>query len=68
MELFQALVVIGCRHLVEAGRVLGRVGGQGAVEGSGDGGEVEGGVVTRDGVDDAEEVPCTWSSLPGHYT
>ena len=51
--------MIGCRHLVEAGRVLGRVGGQRGVEGSGDGGEVEGGVVTRDGVHDAEEVACT---------
>ena len=43
----------GGEHLVEAGRLLGRVGGEGAVERSGDCCDVELSLVASDGVNNA---------------
>ena len=43
----------GGEHLVEAGRLLGRVGGEGAMERSGDCGDVELSLVASDGVNNA---------------
>ena len=49
----------GGEHLVEARRLLGGVGGEGAVEGPGDGGDVQLRVVARDGVDNTQQVSWT---------
>ena len=46
----------GGEHLVEAGGLLGGVGREGAVERSGDGGDVELSLVTADGVNNAQQV------------